>query len=236
MHLIMFDIDGTLTQSNALDDAAFLQALTDAFGISIDPPDWSTFKHVTDAWILDEIYRSHFGQSPTKHEIEAFRHHLIARLTSARDRSSGIQTIPGAIEAIAALRQRSEFAIAYAGGAWTASALLKLRSAGLPHREIPAAFSDDAVSREEICRISLSRAQQYYQRSFASVIYLGDGVWDARTSHNLGYPFIGVAYESDPARLLREGARAILTDFQDLENFIKLLQEVTIQTNSQPML
>ncbi|MGG6265420.1 HAD family hydrolase [Leptolyngbya sp. AN03gr2] len=227
MHLVMFDIDGTLTQSNAIDDAAFLQALTDAFGIVIDPPDWSTFRHVTDAWILDEIYRSHFGYSPTERDIEAFRHHLIARLATARNKAGGIQAIPGAIEAIAALRNHPEFAIAYAGGAWTDSALLKLQSAGLPHHKIPAAFADDAVSREEICHIALRRAQQYYQQSFSIAVYLGDGVWDARTSRNLGYPFIGVAHESDPTPLIAEGAKAVLPDFQDLERLIELLKEVT---------
>lgn len=167
MHLIMFDIDGTLTQSNALDTAAFLQALSDAFGIAIDPPDWSIFKHVTDVWIFDEIYRSHFGRSPTEQEIEAFRRHLIARLTTARDQMGGVQAIPGASEAIAALKNHPKYAIARASGAWTDSALLKLQSAGLPYQDIPAAFSDDASSREEICCIAFSRTEQYYQKPFS---------------------------------------------------------------------
>jgi beta-phosphoglucomutase-like phosphatase (HAD superfamily) len=33
MQLVMFDIDGTLTQSNELDEQAFLQALRDVFGL-----------------------------------------------------------------------------------------------------------------------------------------------------------------------------------------------------------
>jgi beta-phosphoglucomutase-like phosphatase (HAD superfamily) len=45
MQLILFDIDGTLTQSNKLDNFAFLQALSDVFNLSVVNPDWSSFTH-----------------------------------------------------------------------------------------------------------------------------------------------------------------------------------------------
>ncbi|MFN6580340.1 MAG: hypothetical protein RMX68_010585 [Aulosira sp. ZfuVER01] len=76
------------------------------------------------------------------------------RLTTAVTEIGGIKPIPGSVEALKQLRTQSNFAVAYAGGAWTDSALLKLKSAGLPYKDIPSAFADDAYTREEICQIA----------------------------------------------------------------------------------
>ncbi|MDZ7959228.1 MAG: HAD hydrolase-like protein [Aulosira sp. DedQUE10] len=227
MQLIMFDIDGTLTQSNQLDDFAFVQALLDVFNLSVINPDWSTFTHVTDSWIVREIYRTHFGSLPSEQEVERFRHHLMIRLRTAVTKIGSIKPIPGAVEVLKWLRTQPNFAVAYAGGAWTDSALLKLQSAGLPYEDIPYAFADDGYTREEICEIALKRAQAHYQQDFSHAIYIGDGVWDVRTSRNLGYPLIAIAYESNPMQLIAEGAKSVLDDFQDLNQFIALLNEVT---------
>ena len=227
MQPIVFDIDGTLTQSNQIDDFAFVQALSDVFNLSLINPDWSSFTHVTDSWILLEIYQSHFGHPPSKEEVERFRDGLIIRLTAAVTELGPIKPIPGAVEVLKWLRTQSNFAVAYAGGAWTDSALLKLQSAGLPYKDIPYAFADDGYSREEICQIALRRAQAHYQQKFSHAIYLGDGIWDVRTCRNLGYPFIGIAYQSDPMLLIKEGAKSVLGDFQDLNHFIALLNEVS---------
>lgn len=227
MQLILFDIDGTLTQSNKLDDFAFLQALSDVFNLSVVNPDWSSFTHVTDSWILGEIYESNFGYPPSEQEVKRFHHQLMIRLTNAVTEVGGIKPIPGAVKALEQLRTQSNYAVAYAGGAWTDSALLKLKSAGLPYTDIPYAFADDAYSREEICQIAFNRAETHYQQKFSNAIYLGDGIWDVRTSYQLGYSFIGVAYQSDPKLLISEGAQFVLADFQDVNYFLALLNEVS---------
>jgi beta-phosphoglucomutase-like phosphatase (HAD superfamily) len=36
MHLIMFDLDGTLVDSSAIDSECYLQALVDVFGFDLD--------------------------------------------------------------------------------------------------------------------------------------------------------------------------------------------------------
>jgi beta-phosphoglucomutase-like phosphatase (HAD superfamily) len=36
MHLIMFDLDGTLVDSNAIDSQCYLQALVDVFSFDLD--------------------------------------------------------------------------------------------------------------------------------------------------------------------------------------------------------
>ncbi|MEH2404456.1 HAD family hydrolase [Nostoc sp.] len=43
MKLVMFDIDGTLTESNSLDDESYLQALHEVFGFSEILSDWTSY-------------------------------------------------------------------------------------------------------------------------------------------------------------------------------------------------
>jgi beta-phosphoglucomutase-like phosphatase (HAD superfamily) len=60
MHLVMFDIDGTLTLSNDLDDTAFLNALDEVFNIREFSTDWATYPHVTDAGIFHTAFKTSF--------------------------------------------------------------------------------------------------------------------------------------------------------------------------------
>src|SRR5438094_2599822 len=125
------------------------------------------------------------------------------------------------------LTSSSAFAVSLASGAWECSARFKLASTGLDFPQIPAAFSDDAHAREAIMQASLVRAAQSRSRnSFDAVIYVGDGVWDARAARNLGFRFIGISHE--PARVERlyaEGAHHVFADYLDADSFMAVLHE-----------
>jgi phosphoglycolate phosphatase-like HAD superfamily hydrolase len=117
--------------------------------------------------------------------------------------------------------------LALASGAWECSARFKLASTGLDFPQIPAAFSDDAHAREAIMQASLVRAAQSRSRdSFNAVIYVGDGVWDARAARNLGFRFIGISHEpARVARLYAEGAHHVFADYLDADSFMAVLHE-----------
>ncbi len=51
MHLIAFDIDGTLIDSDEFDSELFVQAVQAVLGIDIDD-NWSVYRHVTDGGIM----------------------------------------------------------------------------------------------------------------------------------------------------------------------------------------
>ena len=67
MHHVIFDIDGTLTQSNEFDARCYIEAVKEGMGISIDD-NWLNYKHVTDSGILNEIIVSH-GLTKQREEI-----------------------------------------------------------------------------------------------------------------------------------------------------------------------
>ena len=47
-HLVVFDIDGTLTNTNLEDGECYWRALCEVLGFSSEQPQWSEFRHVTD--------------------------------------------------------------------------------------------------------------------------------------------------------------------------------------------
>jgi phosphoglycolate phosphatase-like HAD superfamily hydrolase len=223
MQLVMFDIDGTLTESNALDDASYLQALSEVFGFSEVSSDWTSYSHVTDACILREVCQHKLGRIPSLAEVEAFQKRFLELLTKGAAANGGIKAIPGALKILSCLLESPNYAVAYAGGAWTASALFKLQSAHLPIKNIPYAFSDDDDSREGITAVALTRAENHYGRAFQNIVYVGDGIWDIRSARKSGYAFIGIASGDQAEELFSAGATHVFSSYDDSEYFLAAL-------------
>jgi hypothetical protein len=49
--LAIFDIDGTLTATNAVDDECYARAVAEMLGVAPEAIDWSGTPHVTDSGI-----------------------------------------------------------------------------------------------------------------------------------------------------------------------------------------
>jgi beta-phosphoglucomutase-like phosphatase (HAD superfamily) len=47
MHLVMFDIDGTLTETMKVDEECFVRSFAEVFGFTDIDADWSHYPHVT---------------------------------------------------------------------------------------------------------------------------------------------------------------------------------------------
>lgn len=64
MKLVMFDIDGTLTQTFAIDAECYVRALTEVSGFEAISTDWASYQHTTNSGILSEIYEMRLGRPP----------------------------------------------------------------------------------------------------------------------------------------------------------------------------
>jgi phosphoglycolate phosphatase-like HAD superfamily hydrolase len=225
MQLVIFDIDGTLTQTMKADEECFLRSLAQVCGFSNVDSDWSRYKHTTDLGIFREIHQTLTGRLPSASETSRFREHFIALLARA---SSGVAfaAVTGAPLLLSRLADSEEHRVALATGAWLDSARLKMASAGLCYDDYPAASSDDAFDRESIIRLSMQRAAERYG-TLSSAVYIGDGVWDACACRNLGIPFVGIGTGIRATRLAAEGAVRVFPDFSDTELFLSSVCEVT---------
>jgi beta-phosphoglucomutase-like phosphatase (HAD superfamily) len=53
MKLLIFDIDGTLTDTKRVDDECFINAFQDEYGVILTNTDWTTFVNVTDTGLFN---------------------------------------------------------------------------------------------------------------------------------------------------------------------------------------
>jgi phosphoglycolate phosphatase-like HAD superfamily hydrolase len=218
MKLVMFDIDGTLTQTFAVDAQCYVRALTEVSDFEAISTDWASYQHTTDSGILSEIYEMRLGRPPVLSEISAVRDRFIQLLVQAVAASPGVfAPVPRAQNFIDYLLC-SGYAVSLASGGWQHSALMKLQIAGLNVAGLPAAFADDAHSRRDIMQCCYLRAcEAYGVTRFDAVVYIGDGSWDALASRSLGYTFIGIGSGSHALRLRELGAVDVLIDYSDCE-------------------
>lgn len=230
MKLAIFDIDGTLTNTNSVDDECFVKALAEAHGITEINTDWASYTHTTDSGITLQIFQEKFGRDPEAAELAKFKSCFFDMLSEQyHSNPSSFTAIAGASVALSRLRQESDWAVAIATGSWRESAFLKLRAAKIDIDGMPAGFAEDGVSREEILQSAISHSlKQYRLRSFAKTVSIGDGLWDLRTARRLNFAFLGVGYGEAAAILDRAGAKHVIEDFADYGRLINFLNEAEI--------
>lgn len=227
MNLAIFDIDGTLTESNEIDDACFVQAFQDNFGIQGIGTNWLDYRYQTDSGLALEICRAHLNRDPCEVEIRQLRTRFVELLSAAVNSGQIIREVHGATGVLNWLRGQIRWKAAIATGGWCEPARFKLATAGLPVGGLPWANSGDAVDRLDIIRIAIDRAKESYGRAaFERIVYVGDAVWDVRAAKALGIDFLGLATGERAALLVDEGASWVISDFSDLMRVSECLELV----------
>src|SRR5947209_4956698 len=226
MQLVMFDIDGTLTETMKVDEECFVRSFVEVFGFTGIDTDSSQYPHVTDSGIFHEVYAPRMGRPPTALDVSRFRQHF-TKLLAAASSQSPFAPVAGADRLLSRLACGGSHRVSLATGSWRESARLKMASAGMCFDDHPAASADDALDRESIIRLSKQRAAERYSESFACTVYVGDGVWDARACRSVGIPFIGIGTGSRATRLSAEGAGCVFPDFSDADIFLRSVYEIT---------
>lgn len=190
MHLVSFDLDGTLVDSETFDGQLYVEAVRSVLGIEIDS-DWSGYRHRTDSGILTEILeRSSLNGDCSSIHSAVKRHftNLVAEAVAACD--GILPEIPGARDFILHLMEYPRARGAVATGGWRETSLIKLRAIGIDPARLSIASSSDAVRKADIMRIAERRALPYGGAKRAT--YFGDTRYDRETSRELGYDFIAI--------------------------------------------
>ncbi len=227
MKLVIFDIDGTLTQTSQVDEICFTRAFAEAHGVEVISDHWIGCPHVSDSGVTQHLFQYYFGRDPGDDESSVVKQRLVDLLEEHHliDQSYFAE-IPRAAETFNRLVESRGWAKAIATGCWQPSAEMKLRAASINYRGVPGGFAEDGVARESIVGAAISRSRVSYRREdFDRIVSVGDGVWDVRTAARLGLAFVGVA-EGARAEMLREaGAKHIISDFEDASRFFECLEE-----------
>jgi beta-phosphoglucomutase-like phosphatase (HAD superfamily) len=225
MRLVLFDVDGTLTATSRIDNTCYARAFRRTFGRDVPTTDWNCYHHVTDVGILREILNCEQGEPLCSKEIERFEENYRRELEGAFIRKPAeFRSVPGARDALRKMAESSTVRVALATGGMRQTALFKLGRAGIDGSRIPGAFANDGITRAEIARTAIQRAEIEPE----DVVYVGDGVWDVKTAAEMGMRFVGVVHESDIERLRAAGATTFVTDYEDTNAFGIALETASV--------
>lgn len=193
--LIVFDIDGTLTDTAGLHGKLIAQCIVDS-GVSHFNSDWNSYSHHTDSHILRHIYEIQNGQSFSQETVRAYDSLLEKRYRELHEQKP-ISQITGATDLLTALAQ-SEIPFCFATGGLRKSAELKLIAAGIPFESSQISAANDFETRIEIVRDSVRRRAEKSAHPVSRIISVGDGPWDLETAREAGMDFVGVTVNATP--------------------------------------
>ena len=213
MKAIIFDIDGTLTETNAIDSECFVQTVSEVLGVKDFDTDWSNYQFVTDSGVAQEISQRYCDRPMSGSLMKAFDARLFDLLRAQPD--SVFREVPGARNFIEKLKGSPDFAVAFATGAHRISASHKLQTAGFDIEGIPLASSSDAVVREHIMLRALDLVAQQQRTVFEEVIYFGDASWDVEATTNLGWRLVGIGPGIETER--------VFLDYADQDSIFEIL-------------
>ncbi len=223
MELVIFDIDGTLTDTKKVDDKCFVKAFKQTFDIEITALDWGVTKNVTDWGLTEEVVEMVYGRKPTEKEYEKMLTNFMTLLKNEKQENpSQFQEITGAVSFYHYIINQTDYKVGIATGSWEKSALLKLESIGIEVDGVAFSNSDYHISREGITLHTIEQLQRKHKEDITDIVYFGDGIWDYNTCKNLGIRFIGIDILNDE-KLKNIGAKIV---FQDYSNAAAILNEI----------
>ena len=191
MHVVLFDIDGTLVKSGGAGKAAMEAALASAFALPADTVD-VPFSGRTDRSIGGDLFR-HYGIEPTLANWDRFLHDYLAHLPGCLARHTG-HVLPGIAALIAGLSARADVLLGLLTGNIREGARLKLTHFGLFHFFQCGGFGDGHLERDDVARAALADVRRHHPAvDPARVLVVGDTPLDVQCARAIGARVAAVA-------------------------------------------
>ncbi len=224
-NLVIFDIDGTLTQTVHFDSEAFSKAFIECLNLNEINTNWHEYRYSTDSGFTLELFQKHINRPPSSAELKDLQQKFFSLLEEMMIKNPDCcRPVLGADLLFSKIQNIGNWDIAIATGAWQTSAIMKLTHANLPFKNIPLASSDDHIERSEIINIVINRSKAHYKNAYyKNIIYVGDRMWDYRAATHLGLNFIGIGEELANAKI----TALTITDYLS-NHFLNYLKEISL--------
>lgn len=221
MKLVLFDVDGTLLQSDGAGRSAMEGALTTVFGSSGDPS--YRYDGKTDRQIVRECMRMQgFSDTDIDARMDALLADYLARLDLELAEGLGNMRVhTGILPLLDALEARIDVLLGLLTGNIAGGASLKLRAAGIaPERFRLGAYGSDHEHRVELPAIAQARASDLlgFGVHGHSVVIIGDTPADVQCGRGIGARAVAVATgHFSVADLAEHRPHAVFADFSDVD-------------------
>lgn len=226
--LIIFDIDGTLLYSNKVDSQCFADTYEKVYQSKFPTIDWSKYPHVTDDTIFKTVIKNHFQREATSEEMLHFQNEFVAAIQLKRkEQPDEFREVPYARKTIEYLLDNDAYEVGIATGGWRRPAMIKLNHIGIPTANLHKSFADGNPTREDIIKGVFQQTDEK-NMTFEKIVYVGDAIWDVRTTRNMNLPFIGVRRTGDEHFLKQYGAKTVIKDYKDIDLFIASIEQSTV--------
>ncbi|MGK0365529.1 MAG: HAD superfamily hydrolase (TIGR01549 family) [Saprospiraceae bacterium] len=226
--LIIFDIDGTLLYSNKIDSQCFSDSYEAVFDYAFPSIDWQDYPHVTDHTIFGTVFKKQFNRRVTEEELDRFQTDYVERMEQRRVKTpEEFKEVPGARQTVENLLKDDRYAVGIATGGWQRPGQFKLRHIGIDYTDIFDSYADYKETRDDIVNESIENAKKQHS-DLQRIVYVGDALWDVKTTRNMGLPLIGIRRNGDHHVLANEGATHILQDYSDYGAFMEMVESAEV--------
>jgi phosphoglycolate phosphatase len=195
MHLILFDIDGTLLHSGGCGRAASRLAVQEVFG-TVGVLDKVSFAGKTD-WqiVLESLKPAGFTAEQVQIALDDYDRAVARHLSQIIDHFP-VRPCVGAREVVAALRSNPQAVLGLVTGNMAGLVPIKLRAAGYdPDAFKIGAFGSEGWARAMLPPLALDRARAYAGNDFLpeQIVIVGDTPGDITCAESIGARTIAVA-------------------------------------------
>jgi phosphoglycolate phosphatase len=215
MHVLLFDIDGTLIRSGGAGKAAMERALRTEFGVG-EFLDRVAYSGRTDPSISHDLLALH-GLEPSAANIKRLKTAYLGHLPSALRSFDGI-VLPGVRALLDRLHATEHIALGLLTGNVREGAHRKLTHFDLWQYFPFGAFADDIHERDDIARSALPEIKRHLGREIhpESIWVIGDTPLDVKCARAIGARAVAVATGwHSIGELTRAGADHVLADLNE---------------------
>lgn len=223
MKIVLFDIDGTILQTNGAGTRAANRAFENIYGIS-EAMTRIDAAGKTDHIILQEIFMNELNRDFSQQEAENLYKLYIPFLEEETGQSE-TTVMPGIPELLDNLSAREDIILGVATGNIEKGAWIKLRSADLDHHFRFGGFGSDSHIREHLIRKALERAKDHVEENtkIVDTFVIGDTPYDINHGRAAGAVTVAVAtggYTRD--QLYEHSPDHLFDDLNNLETVLKI--------------
>ncbi len=214
MKYIIFDIDGTLTNTTKVDDKCYIESFESLFNTSIKDVQWHHLKNVTDWGITEELIKLKLEREATQNDIGSLKQIFLNKIKEEfNSNRSNFNEIEGARRFYKLVNEVRHMQTGIATGGWEETATFKLNKIGVDPTLVSYSNSNYFKEREKIILDVIDKLNSISPTKPEEIIYFGDGEWDLKTCKNLGIRFIGIDSKNN-GKLMNLGAKEVYSDFK----------------------